>query len=98
VLCVPPPRRACPSLTPPHFSISSIPSPQGFITNNYLLFHKEVLDRACKDKACKEFEPDFKLELFLERVDEIPGEFDKIETEYLDADHDEDLDEDGEDA
>lgn len=70
----------------------------GFIINNYLQFNKEVLDRACKDKACKEFEPDFKLELFLERVEEIPGEFEKLETEYLDADHDEDLDEDGEDA
>ena len=33
-----------------------------------------------------------------ERHDKIMGEFDKIETEYHDADHDEDLDEDGEDA
>jgi hypothetical protein len=35
----------------------------GFIDNNYLLFHKEVLDRACKDKAHKEFEPLFKIEM-----------------------------------
>lgn len=40
----------------------------GFIENNYLLFHKEVLDRACKDKACKEFEADFKVEIFLDKV------------------------------
>lgn len=32
----------------------------GFIHDNYLLFHKDVLDRACKDKACKEFESEFK--------------------------------------
>jgi hypothetical protein len=65
----------------------------GFIENNYLLLHKEVLDRACKDKACKEFEPDFKVEFFLDKVDEIPGEFDKVTTEYLDADNDDDMEE-----
>jgi phosphatidylinositol-3,4,5-trisphosphate 3-phosphatase and dual-specificity protein phosphatase PTEN len=68
----------------------------GFIQNNYLLFHKDVLDRACKDKACKEFEPDFKVELFLDRVEEVAGEFDALDSEYLDADNDEDMDEDGE--
>lgn len=47
----------------------------GFIDNNYLLFHKEVLDRACKDKACAEFEPEFKVEVFLDKVEEVPDEF-----------------------
>lgn len=42
----------------------------GFVTNNYLLFHKEVTDRACKDKHNKEFDADFKVELFL---DELTG-------------------------
>ena len=32
-----------------------------FIDNNYLLLHKDVLDRACKDKACKEFDAEFKV-------------------------------------
>lgn len=63
----------------------------GFIHDNYLLFHKDVLDRACKDKACKEFESEFKVEVFLDRVDEVEGEFDHVKTEYLDADNDEDL-------
>ena len=34
-----------------------------------------MLDRACKDKRCKEFEPDFKVELFLDQVEEKEGEF-----------------------
>jgi phosphatidylinositol-3,4,5-trisphosphate 3-phosphatase and dual-specificity protein phosphatase PTEN len=63
-----------------------------FVDNNYLLLHKAVLDRACKDKTCKEFEADFKMEIFLDCVDEKEGEFDKIKGEYL---HD-DVDEGGE--
>ena len=69
----------------------------GFIDNNYLLLHKEVLDRACKDKACKEFEPEFKIEVFLDKVEEAEGEFDKLESEYLEADNDEDMGENDED-
>lgn len=46
-----------------HFSF-----PQGFIDNNYLLLHKEVVDLAHKDKDCAEFDEDFKVELFLDRV------------------------------
>ena len=57
-----------------------------------------MLDRACKDKANKEFDADFKLELFLDRVDELPAEFDHLNTKgtYLEADNDDDLNE-GED-
>jgi len=51
-----------------------------------------VLDRACKDKSCKEFEPDFKLEIFLDQVEEREGEFAKLQGTYL---HD-DVDEGGE--
>jgi hypothetical protein len=40
----------------------------GFIDNEYLLFHKEVLDRACKDKTAREFDPDFKMEIFFEKL------------------------------
>jgi len=60
-----------------------------FVDNNYLLLHKAVLDRACKDKTCKEFEADFKMEIFLDCVDEKEGEFDKIKGEYLYDDVDE---------
>jgi hypothetical protein len=76
----------------------------GFISDSYLCMHKEVLDRACKDKACKEFSPEFKCELFFEHVPAVTstgGEEDE-EAEmrtlmssgaYLEADNDEDLDE-----
>lgn len=32
----------------------------GFVYNNYLLLHKDVIDRACKDKGV-EFDADFKV-------------------------------------
>ena len=35
-----------------------------------------VISSNVQDKSCKEFEPEFKLEVFLDRVDEIEGEFD----------------------
>ena len=40
------------------------------IENHYLCFEKSVLDKACKDKENKKFDPSFKLELFLHRVDQ----------------------------
>lgn len=49
----------------------------GYIDNNYLCFHKAYIDRACKDKAHREFDADFKVELFLDRIEddsEITGE------------------------
>jgi len=42
----------------------------GFIENNYLCFEKAVLDKACKDKQGKRFDPNFKLEIFLHKVDD----------------------------
>lgn len=41
-----------------------------FVASNYLCFEKSVLDKACKDKENKRFDPGFKLEIFLHRVDE----------------------------
>jgi len=40
-----------------------------FIENNYLCFEKSVVDKACKDKDNKKFDSNFKLEIFLHRVD-----------------------------
>merc|ERR1711871_734355 len=40
----------------------------GFIENNYLCFEKSVIDKACKDKEHRIFDPNFKLEIFLHRV------------------------------
>lgn len=84
----------------------------GSSSAGYLLFHKDVLDRACKDKACKEFEAEFKLELFMERVDDslfeekygeeqakafLGGKAGKGEG-YLEADNDDDMGDDEGDA
>ena len=41
-----------------------------FIENNYLCFEKSVIDKACKDKHNKLFDANFKVEIFLHRVDE----------------------------
>lgn len=62
----------------------------GFISNNYLLFHKATLDGACKDKACKNFDADFKVEVFLDKLDD-DGSAERaaaIDTNYLEADVD----------
>ena len=40
-----------------------------FIENNYLCFEKSVLDKASKDKENKRFDPNFRLEIFLHKVD-----------------------------
>jgi len=47
-----------------------------------------------RDKACKEFDPEFKVELFLDIVPDIPGEFAALKSEYLEADNDDDMDDD----
>lgn len=39
-----------------------------FIENNYLCFEKAVIDKACKDKEGKRFDPNFKLEIFLHKL------------------------------
>ena len=40
-----------------------------FIHNGYLCFHKQVVDKACKDKKHSNFDEGFKLEIYFERVD-----------------------------
>lgn len=40
-----------------------------FVYNNYLRLHKDVVDRACKDKG-SEFDAEFQVEMFLEEIDE----------------------------
>jgi hypothetical protein len=46
-----------------HFWINT-----SFIDNQYLCFTKEVIDGASSDKHNKSFEPEFKIELFLDLV------------------------------
>lgn len=41
-----------------------------FIERNFLVFDKSVVDRACKDKHNRAFDADFKVEVFLHRVDD----------------------------
>ncbi|CAE7459986.1 pten [Symbiodinium microadriaticum] len=41
-----------------------------FIERNFLLFDKSVIDRACKDKHNRAFEADFKIEVYLHRVED----------------------------
>ena len=59
-----------------------------------ITFHKDVLDRASKDKDCREFAPDLKVELFLDRVDDIANEFAGIRAGPRIVDDDNDLDAD----
>jgi hypothetical protein len=54
-----------------------------FIDNNYLCFHKQVLDRANKDVSHKEFNSDFSIEIFVESALAAPGEFDHIAYDYI---------------
>lgn len=41
-----------------------------FIERNYLIFDKTVIDRACKDKYNRAFDSDFKIEIYLHRVED----------------------------
>lgn len=41
-----------------------------FIERNFLLFDKSVIDKACKDKHNRAFEADFKVEIYLHRVED----------------------------
>jgi phosphatidylinositol-3,4,5-trisphosphate 3-phosphatase and dual-specificity protein phosphatase PTEN len=41
-----------------------------FIERNYLIFDKSVIDRACKDKHNRAFDADFKIEIYLHRVED----------------------------
>jgi phosphatidylinositol-3,4,5-trisphosphate 3-phosphatase/dual-specificity protein phosphatase PTEN len=41
-----------------------------FVENNYLCFEKSVIDKACKDKDNKLFDPNFKVEIFLHKIED----------------------------
>jgi len=41
-----------------------------FIERNFLVFDKVVVDKACKDKHCRTFDAQFKVEVYLHRVDD----------------------------
>uniref|UniRef100_A0A7S1TU70 Phosphatidylinositol 3,4,5-trisphosphate 3-phosphatase and dual-specificity protein phosphatase PTEN n=1 Tax=Phaeomonas parva TaxID=124430 RepID=A0A7S1TU70_9STRA len=57
-----------------------------FIDRNYLVFHKDVCDKACKDKQNKHFPKGFQLQVFLHRVDDGGLDFDDDDDDD-DADH-----------
>mmetsp|Transcript_9551 Transcript_9551/g.14375 ORF Transcript_9551/g.14375 Transcript_9551/m.14375 type:complete len:379 (+) Transcript_9551:94-1230(+) len=67
-----------------------------FIERNYLVFDKSVIDRACKDKHNRAFDADFKVEVYLHRVedDEINiasyAEAEEIEMTQEEEEEDED--------
>ena len=39
----------------------------GFVQSNFLCFEKMVIDKACKDKEHRVFQPSFRIELFLHK-------------------------------
>ena len=57
----------------------------GFIENNYLCFEKSVIDKACKDKENRKFDSNFKLEIFLHKVDQDIVVSDMAEEEDADG-------------
>lgn len=71
----------------------------GYIDNNYLVFQKSVVDKACKDKKHSNFDPGFKVEIFFRKVDIDDDEFHRMYSDTGDdgagePDTDEEADED----
>jgi phosphatidylinositol-3,4,5-trisphosphate 3-phosphatase/dual-specificity protein phosphatase PTEN len=56
-----------------------------FIHNNYLCFHKQVVDKACKDKS-KAFNKDFAVEVFFEKVEDTELDAEVVDDEPPDSD------------
>lgn len=50
-----------------------------FVERNFLVFHREVVDGACKDKSCKHFDSEFQLQVFLHRVDDADFTYGDVE-------------------
>ena len=40
----------------------------GFVENNFLCFHKPVVDKANKDKHCKKFDAEFQVQIFMHQL------------------------------
>tara|TARA_Y100000780_G_C13331275_1_gene281517 strand:- start:53 stop:298 length:246 start_codon:yes stop_codon:yes gene_type:complete len=65
-----------------------------FIERNFLVFDKSVIDRACKDKHNRAFDADFKVEIFLHRVDDDNNiDIAVYDDDEVDHENDEDDDE-----
>lgn len=62
----------------------------GFIHHNYLCFHKEVVDTACKDKKCSSFKSHFAVELFFQETTEDVTTAERIDEDVPLSDTDED--------
>jgi phosphatidylinositol-3,4,5-trisphosphate 3-phosphatase/dual-specificity protein phosphatase PTEN len=66
----------------------------GYIENNYLCFEKSVIDKACKDKGNRKFDSNFKVEIFLHKVEgevelaEVDGEAEPHDTDTEDEEED----------
>jgi len=52
-----------------------------FVERNFLVFDKQVVDKACKDKHCRTFDQNFKVEVYLHRVDDKEFSFEALEDE-----------------
>jgi hypothetical protein len=52
-----------------------------FVERNFLVFDKSVIDKATKDKHCRTFDANFKVEIYLHRVDDREFNFNAIEDE-----------------
>ena len=50
-----------------------------FVERNFLVFDKSVIDKACKDKHCRTFDSNFKIEIYLHRVDDKEFSFSNLD-------------------
>lgn len=66
-----------------------------FIERNYLIFDKSVIDRACKDKHNRAFDVDFKIEIYLHRVEDDDINIASYAEDDADNDEEDDEEEEG---
>jgi len=64
----------------------------GFVDNEYLCFAKDYIDGASSDKHNKSFEPEFKMELFLDLAEDVDDAGGEVVAD--DSEHDTDGDDD----
>jgi len=73
-----------------------------FVERNFLVFDKSVIDKAVKDKHCRTFDSNFKIEIYLHRIDDNQFSFETLDDDGetrsdTDTDTDEDRKHDGDD-
>ncbi len=68
-----------------------------FIESNYICLEKAVLDKACKDTKNKHFGEAFKIELFMELVEDVPDAEESGGGLAVGAEEDKDAEEEEED-